>query len=91
MDFFSHNISILRLQCLTEIICFLYLALCKKACLNGGVCYDSNKCNCKSGWSGATCNIGKIIILIFNKWIHKCMHLGARFSQQHDRWSTAIF
>lgn len=46
---------------LTKIVYYLYLALCKKACLNGGFCYDSNKCNCKSGWSGNTCNIGKII------------------------------
>ena len=68
---FEHNATILVIsqiyhdnvvsKFLTKIVYYLYLALCKKACQNGGFCYDSNKCNCKSGWSGSTCNIGKII------------------------------
>lgn len=37
-----------------------FSATCRQACGNGGRCTAPNFCTCSSGWSGASCEIGKI-------------------------------
>ena len=39
----------------------LLIAICNPVCQNGGVCVGSNKCKCKSGYSGHLCEYGETI------------------------------
>ena len=41
------------------IISFHYIAYCPQGCQYGD-CTAPNTCTCQSGWTGDSCNIGKI-------------------------------
>jgi len=34
---------------------FFSLAVCERACENGGLCIAPNVCSCRTGWTGAYC------------------------------------
>ena len=40
-------------------------AVCRQPCLNGGVCYEPDKCSCNYGWHGKSCEKGKVGISSF--------------------------
>ena len=42
-------------------------AVCRQPCLNGGVCYEPDKCSCNYGWHGKSCEKGKVTISSFVK------------------------
>ena len=42
----------------------LNAAVCTLPCLNGGTCTQPNVCQCAEGWTGAQCEIGKLLLIV---------------------------
>ena len=67
---------------------FLFSAVCHGDCLNGGKCIGPNTCQCRHGYIGPNCELGKASVLVY-VYACGCMYVcvlvcGGRAGAVHE-------
>ena len=55
---------------------FVFEAVCKPPCANGGACVAPNYCACTARWGGPRCESGRLLCMkeFRASWLQRCCH-----------------